>query len=653
MTTPVKLYLYDLSNGMAKQLSRQLTGRQIDGIWHTSVVIFGKEVFYGQGISTTLPGRSHHGAPLQIVDMGETAIDEETFGEYLAEMKEHYTADKYHLLEFNCNSFTNDVVGFLTGGSIPDFIKDLPTDFLSTPFGAALRPTIDAMYRRPPPNAPTPSSPAVTPAAAATAAPEATPNPQLAAQLLQAVASRAAASTASTAAPNTATQSLTAPIHAITNPASFNTFLKNHRASVAFFTSATCGPCRMIEPVFERLAEEKGIKADGRGAGFAKIDIDVGLGNSLASQWNVRATPTFMFFLDGEKLDELKGADANDLRTQVDLLLFQAFPPHPHTSLSLPAVQALSLNPILFTQVPAIDTVLAKLSSFIDSTTWPSSTPHTPTQVKQILTGTVAPYLKARFPASPSAKLPSATTAILISWSHVTLALSSTLPVASLFPLVDLWRLALLDPAVGTWVASSPVASNPLSIFVNKATTTLQQSDPSSNPRNFLLTTLRLLSNAFATPVLAQTLFTSARAAVAAVVIPSLLHTDGLVRTAAASLTFNVSAYLQKGRVEKVRGGAENVQEDEDWEVEMVSAVVEALDREVTSEEVVHRLTASLACLLRVSPAYGNQLSPLLEVLQARDVLKRKLAKGGCGEEGVTKKDVRKLIEEVANKLCP
>ncbi|KAG6872374.1 hypothetical protein C0995_010188 [Termitomyces sp. Mi166 len=591
-----------------------------------------------------------HGAPLQVIDMGVTAIDEETFHEYLTEMREHYTADKVN--DFNCNSFTNDVVGFLTGGSIPDFIKDLPTDFLSTPFGAALRPTIDAMYRRPSPSAPTPPEPTATPAVAATAAPEATPNPQLAAQLLQAVASRAAASTPSTAAPNTAAQSLTAPIHAITNPASFNTFLKNHRAAVAFFTSATCGPCRMIEPVFERLAEEKGIKADGRGAGFAKIDIDVGLGNSLASQWNVRATPTFMFFLDGKKVDEVKGANANELRTQVDLLLFQAFPPHPHTSLSLPAVQALSLNPILFTQVPAIDTVLSKLSSFIDSATWTSST-HTPAQVKQTLTGTVARYLKARFSAPPTAKLPSATPAILTPWSQATSALSSALPVASLFPLVDLWRLAFLDPAVGAWAASAPVASNPLSIFINKATTTLQQSEPSSNPRNFLLTTLRLLSNAFATPILAETLFTSAHTTLVAVVIPSLLHTDGSVRTAAASLAFNVAAYLQKGRVEKVRGGAGNVQEDGEWEVEMVSAIVEALDREVASEEVVHRLTASLACLLRISPVYESQLLPLLEVLEARDVLKRKLVEGGCGEEGVTKKDVRKLVEEVANKLCP
>jgi hypothetical protein len=29
----VKLYVYDLSNGLARALSLPLTGRQIDGIW--------------------------------------------------------------------------------------------------------------------------------------------------------------------------------------------------------------------------------------------------------------------------------------------------------------------------------------------------------------------------------------------------------------------------------------------------------------------------------------------------------------------------------------------------------------------------------------------------------------------------------------------
>ena len=68
---------------------------------------------------------------------------------------------------------------------------------------------------------------------------------------------------------------------------------------------------------------------------------------------------------------------------------------------------------------------------------------------------------------------------------------------------------------------------------------------------------------------------------------------------------------------------------------------------------VVHRLTASLAFLIRLSPFYDTQLSPLLSVLQARAVLKSKFTKGGCGENGVTKKDLRKLLEDVAGKLCP
>lgn len=66
----------------------------------------------------------------------------------------------------------------------------------------------------------------------------------------------------------------------------------------------------------------------------------------------------------------------------------------------------------------------------------------------------------------------------------------------------------------------------------------------------------------------------------------------------------------------------------------------------------VHRLTASLGLLIRLSPSI-EQLTSLLEVLQAQKILKDKLEKGGCGDAGVVKKEVRKLIEEVATKLCP
>jgi hypothetical protein len=52
---------------------------------------------------------------------------------------------------------------------------------------------------------------------------------------------------------------------------------------------------------------------------------------------------------------------------------------------------------------------------------------------------------------------------------------------------------------------------------------------------------------------------------------------------------------------------------------------------------------------------YESQIKPILEVLQARKSLKSKLVKGSGWnvDGGVGKKEVRKLVEEVAMKLCP
>ncbi|KAJ7212262.1 PPPDE putative peptidase domain-containing protein [Mycena pura] len=663
MESLVQLYLYDLSNGLARQMSAQLTGRQIDGIWHSSIVVFGKEFFYGHGVNVTLPGKSHHGQPLQILDLGTTSIDQATWEEYLEDMRNHYTADKYHLLDFNCNSFTNDCAGFLTGGSIPSFVKgapqqpellfrlqqktDLPTDFLSTPFGASLRPTIDAMYRRPTAGVP--------------AAIQPSPNQPVAASLLQAVASRAQSSTSSAPAPYTpltATESLVSPIHASTNSASFRNLLRNHRAVVALFTDPVgCPPCRVIAPVFEQLASEKGVRAaTGRGAAFTTIDMRVGGGGALSAEWAVRATPTFIFFLDGKKISQFSGADRGELRTQIDLLLFQAYPPHPHVSLSLPAVKALSLSPILFTQVPALDTVCSKLESFIDSA------PPTPStaQAKEVLRSQVVPYLKARFvPSTPGTKTPpsSATTALLTPWAAATTALVGTLPTEALFPLVDMWRLAILDPATAAWLAATPGAG-PVGVLAQKARLVLAQSAQDKGTRNLVLTTLRLLANAFGSAPLARVLLTSGDGSTIGTLVPALLHADSAVRTAAASLAFNATVGVQRARaaggaglggvaVNKATVDAADAAAaaDEEWQVELVSALVEALKHE-NGEDVVHRLVAALACLLRFAPE-DEQVRSLVEMLDTRAIVLGKL-------EGKTlqKKDVRNLVEDVGA-LCP
>jgi hypothetical protein len=64
----------------------------------------------------------------------------------------------------------------------------------------------------------------------------------------------------------------------------------------------------------------------------------------------------------------------------------------------------------------------------------------------------------------------------------------------------------------------------------------------------------------------------------------------------------------------------------------------------------VHRLTATLAFLIRLSPFYQDELAPLLGVLQVSETLKGKLA--GDGKLKVQKKEIRALVMEVADRLC-
>lgn len=74
MGSLVKLYVYDVTRGMARGISMSLlgilkearnvliavkiyeiSGRQLDGVWHTGIVVYGKEYFYGNGGITFVP----------------------------------------------------------------------------------------------------------------------------------------------------------------------------------------------------------------------------------------------------------------------------------------------------------------------------------------------------------------------------------------------------------------------------------------------------------------------------------------------------------------------------------------------------------------------------------------------------------------------
>jgi hypothetical protein len=51
----VSIYLYDISNGMARSFSPMFLGKTIEGIWHTGLVVYGNEYYYGGGVCVGFP----------------------------------------------------------------------------------------------------------------------------------------------------------------------------------------------------------------------------------------------------------------------------------------------------------------------------------------------------------------------------------------------------------------------------------------------------------------------------------------------------------------------------------------------------------------------------------------------------------------------
>ena len=143
--TKVQLHLYDLSQGMARAMSAQLLGKQIEGVWHTGIIAFGEEWYFGGGIQRGTPGFTHFGRPLRVLDLGETHLPREVFEEFLVDIAPRFTMQTYNLLRHNCNNFSDEVAQFLVGEGIPSHILSLPDEVLSTPFGQQLMPMLSMM----------------------------------------------------------------------------------------------------------------------------------------------------------------------------------------------------------------------------------------------------------------------------------------------------------------------------------------------------------------------------------------------------------------------------------------------------------------------------------------------------------------------------
>lgn len=71
------------------------------------------------------------------------------------------------------------------------------------------------------------------------------------------------------------------------------------------FWAAWCGPCRIMNPIIEELADTFAGRAK-----VAKLNVDEE--DALALKYHVMAIPTLIFFQKGEQVDTVEGVVAKD-----------------------------------------------------------------------------------------------------------------------------------------------------------------------------------------------------------------------------------------------------------------------------------------------------------------------------------------------------
>ncbi|BGP07434.1 hypothetical protein JCM10049v2_003266 [Rhodotorula toruloides] len=613
---PVSLYIYDLSNGLAAMWGQALTGRPVEGIWHTSLVLYGMEVFYGQGISiVSPPGTTHHGVPKKKLPCGVTHLDKETFLEYIEGLRETYTADAYHLLEFNCNTFTNDVLSFLNSSSIPSYILSQPSEIMSTPFGAQMRPMIEQMFvgRR-----------------TATAG---------RAEIGRLTSQLGMGGLPTPAPTPPSAESVVSNLQIVTSATSLRSTLASSPSVVVLYTHPST-TSTTAKKTFESLAPKYGrtkfvlVETHLAHGGVSEF-ADLGLKEKEEGE-------TLALFARGRCVKSLPSPSPSDLENKIVWLEDRLWPSHPHAALGLTHLDALVSRArkgeglVSWKGVPKREGLERKLVEEVVGAAFGEEGRRE--EVRAVMRDAVGRV----FEAAQGGKGVELDERVWSAAIETVEALSTTGKLeAPLFPLIDLLRLAFSLPTSS--VSPITLASLPRLLTALAGTLDTRSSTPSFETD--LLTSLKLISNLLSPSIQSPAL--TARI-LAPDCLPSLtrlvLHALLSPPSSASSKLPLVAAQTAFSLVARV--GEERMYEEdvggEEWEVEVASAVVEALGG-AEDGEILHHLTNTLGTLLFLSPHFSSVQS-LLEVLETEAVLARveeRLAK----EERNLVGEVRRLVK--------
>ena len=102
----------------------------------------------------------------------------------------------------------------------------------------------------------------------------------------------------------------------ILNSENFEAEVKNSdRPVLVDFWAEWCGPCKMLSPLLDELANEKGETVK-----IAKVNVDDN--QELAVEFGVKSIPMLLFFQGGEVKDQIVGVAGKDaINAKLDALL--------------------------------------------------------------------------------------------------------------------------------------------------------------------------------------------------------------------------------------------------------------------------------------------------------------------------------------------